>query len=458
MRYVAMALVAIPILLLAVVGLRYLVRGTPIRRVRTAGLHEAEVRVADPDFRAVLELLSHVSLAEGNTVEVMCCGDETYPRLFDDIGSARESLTVQMYYCRPGKLADRLHAALSDRARAGVRVLLLLDAFGSQDLSKEYVESLKRAGVEVARFRPVEWYALEKAYNRSHIRVVVVDSRVGYTGGFGIDDKWLGDGRSPDQWRDTNARFTGPAVRALQATFAAGWAEATGDLLTGRPFFEDAADGRDSGPNDDAGRDEGDYDDDGRADTGDGVRLVRDVRAGVMHCAPTVGSTIAERFLALVIGGAHRSLYVTNAYFVPDDGFVGMLAHAAERGVDVRILTAGPTTDVRSTRMAGRAKYERLLEAGVRIWEYRPTMIHAKTIVADACLGSVGTMNFDNRSMMFNDESNLVFHDARLGAMLGEVFARDLEFADEVTLEAFRRRPWTERVQERAFTMLTRIL
>ncbi len=440
MRYVAVALVAIPILLLALVGLRYLVRGTPIRRVRTAGLHEADVRVADPEFRAVLELLSQVSLAEGNSVELLCSGDDTYPRLFADLASARESVTVQMYYCRPGKLADRLRDVLADRAAAGVRVLLLLDAFGSQDLPKEYVESLERAGVTVARFRPVEWYALEKAYNRSHIRVVVVDSRIGYTGGFGIDDKWLGDGRSPDQWRDTNVRFTGPAVRALQATFAAGWAEATGDLLTGRPFFVDAADGR------------------GDDLAGDGVNVVHDVRAGVMHCAPTVGSTIAERFLALVIGGANRTLYVTNAYFVPDDGFVGMLVHAAERGVDVRILTAGPTTDVRSTRIAGRARYEELLGAGVRIWEYSPTMMHAKTIVADACLGSVGTMNFDNRSMVFNDESNLVFHDARLGATLNEVFARDLEFSDEVTLEAFRRRPWTERVQERAFTTLTRIL
>ena len=175
MRYVVLALVAIPILVLALVGVRYLTRGTPIRRVRSASLHEPDVRVSDPDFRAVLELLSHVHLSAGNSVELLCCGDETYPRLFDDIGSARESVTVQMYYCRPGKLADRLHATLTERARAGVRVLLLLDAFGSQDLEPEYVESLKRVGVEVAQFRPVEWYALEKAYNRSHIRVVVVD-------------------------------------------------------------------------------------------------------------------------------------------------------------------------------------------------------------------------------------------------------------------------------------------
>ena len=458
MRFVVLALAAIPVLLLALVGLRYLVRGTPIRRVRSAGLHEPEVRVSDPDFRAVLELLSHVHMTPGNSIELLCCGDETYPKLFDDLAAARESVTVQMYYCRPGVLADRLHATLVDRAQAGVRVLLLLDAFGSQDISREWVESLERAGVEVAQFRPVEWYALEKAYNRSHIRVVVVDSRIGYTGGFGIDDKWLGDGRSEDHWRDTNARFTGPAVRALQATFAAGWAEATGDLLTGRPFFEDASDGRDSGPNDDEGTGEGDYDEGRRPALGDGERIVHDVRAGVMHCAPTVGSTIAERFLALVIGGAHRTLYVTNAYFVPDEGFVGLLAHAAERGVDVRILTAGTSTDVRSTRYAARARYERLLSAGVRIWEYRPTMIHAKTIVADACLGSVGTMNFDNRSMVFNDESNLVFHDARLGAALHDVFDRDLAYADEVTLDAFRRRPWTERAQERLFTTLTRIL
>jgi cardiolipin synthase len=445
MRIVAWLLVAIPVLLLAVIGLRYLVRGTPVKRVRTARLNEAQPAVTDPDFQRVLELLSQLQLEPGNRAHILCSGDETYPLLFDDIAAARRSITLQMYYCKPGKVADRFHAVLTERARAGVKVLCLFDAFGAQSLSREYMDSLRAAGCEVATFRPVQWYALEKAYNRSHIRVVVVDAEVAYTGGFGIDDKWLGDGRHPDQWRDTNVRFTGPAVAGLQATFAAGWAEATGDLLTGPPFFDDAGD------------------DDAVARPDDRVRspgpdAAHEMVAGVMHCAPTVGSTTAERFLALAIGGARRSLYVTNAYFVPDEGFVHLLAHAAQRGVDVRVLTAGDSTDVRSTRFAGRARYEPMLRAGVRIWEYQPTMIHAKTLVADGCLASIGTMNFDNRSMVFNDESNVVAQDDRMGRALHEVFERDLEHSAEVTLERFLRRPWTDRVQERIFVLLTRIL
>ncbi|HEU4629628.1 MAG TPA: phospholipase D-like domain-containing protein [Gemmatimonadaceae bacterium] len=445
MRVVAWLLVAVPVLVLSLIGLRYLVRGTPIRRVRTAVLHEAQPAVADPDFRRVVALLSQLQLAPGNRAQILCSGDETYPLLFDDLASATRSITVQMYYCKPGKLADRFHAILTERARAGAKVLCLFDAFGAQDLSDEYLASLRAAGCEVASFRPVQWYALEKAYNRSHIRVVVVDARVAYTGGFGIDDKWLGDGRHKDQWRDTNVRFTGPAVAGLQATFAAGWAEATGDLLTGPPFFDGTGDDDAVAPVDPSVRTTG----------GDEAR---ELLAGVMHCAPTVGSTTAERFLALTIGGSRHSLDITNAYFVPDAGFTDLLARAARRGVRVRILTAGEATDVRSTRFAGRAHYEPLLRAGVRIWEYQPTMVHAKTIVADGCLVSIGTMNFDNRSMVFNDESNFVALDDQLGRAMHDVFDRDLTHAREVTLEAFLRRPWSDRVQERIFTLLTRIL
>jgi cardiolipin synthase len=461
MRTLAWSLAALPVLLLAFIGLRYLVRGTPVARVRRSPLHDAQTDVSDPEFRRTVALLTHVRLEEGNRLELLSCGDETYPRLFRDLADAERSITIQMYYCKPGEVADRLHAVLVDRARAGVRVLFLWDAFGAQSLSREYRETLEAAGVEVAVFRPVQWYALEKAYNRSHIRVVVVDARIAYTGGFGIDDKWLGDGRHDDQWRDTNVRFTGPAVDGLQATFAAGWAEATGDLLTGEPFFADGSAHTEGDPGEGPRAEDADIAERARrADdaAGDGVEMVADVVAGVMHSAPTVGSTIAERFLALAISGTKRSLYITNAYFVPDDGFTQMLAHAAQRGADVRILTAGPSTDVRSTRYAGRARYLELLEAGVRVWEYMPTMIHAKTIVADACLGSVGTMNFDNRSMVFNDESNLIFHDARVGRALHGIFEQDLRYAREITLDAFRRRPWMERVQERVFSIPSRIL
>jgi cardiolipin synthase len=429
MEYLVAVVLALPVVVLALIGFRFLTRGTPVRRVRAAQKGELPAS-GDPHFRTAVELHSRIKLTEGHEIEVLISGDETYPCLFDDLRAARESITLQMYYCHPGKLADEVHRILAERARAGVRVLFLHDAFGSAPMKERYFESLRAAGVEVAVFRPVRWYSLEQAYSRSHIRVAVIDGVIGYTGGFGIDDKWMGDGRQDGQWRDTNARFTGPAVLDHQATFAAGWAEATGELLAGEPFFPI-----------------------GRYGEPTGGQL-----AAVMHSAPAVASSIAERFLAVSIAAARRTLYVTNAYFVPDDDFCRMLAEAAERGVDVRVLTAGKHNDVKSTRYAGRARFDSLLSSGVRIFEYAPTMIHAKTLVVDGLWSSIGTMNFDNRSMSFNDETNLVSLDERLGARMTEIFLADLEYSREVTLEEFRRRPVHERLMERGVSMVSRML
>jgi cardiolipin synthase len=226
---------AIVLLLLALVGILYLTRGTPVATVRTFG--GAPPAVGDPLFRRTVELLAGMSLEQGNAIDVLVSGDQTYPPLWEDLRSAKKSITVQFYYSMPGQVATQLKDILIERARAGVEVLFLRDAFGSQRLTDEYQDSLVQAGVRVALFRPPRWYQLDKAAHRSHIRVVVVDGHVGYTGGFGLDDKFLGNGRVEGSWRDTNVRFLGPAVMQLQATFAAGWAEATGELLTGDVFF-----------------------------------------------------------------------------------------------------------------------------------------------------------------------------------------------------------------------------
>src|SRR5687767_7711235 len=231
--YTLVALVTLVLSALALTGLRYLTRGTPVARVSGVEGNRGLPKTDDEMFCRTIELLTHSDLSRGHDVSLCLNGDGTYDRLFQDLESARETITLQLYYCQPGKVADRFADVLRARAKAGVRVMFLLDAFGSAKLEEDYVESLAASGVEVAKFRPVRWYALEKAYARSHIRVVVVDGRVAYTGGFGMDDKWLGDGRHENQWRETNVRFTGPAVLQLQATFAAGWAEATGELLTG---------------------------------------------------------------------------------------------------------------------------------------------------------------------------------------------------------------------------------
>jgi cardiolipin synthase A/B len=414
---------------LALVGILDAVRDTPIRTVRALGDGEPPA-VADPLFLDTLELLGRTVLQAGHQVEFFCNGDQTYPQLWADLRSARRSITVQMYYCTPGRMADMLREVLTERASAGVKVFFLYDAFGSS-LPKRYISALRQAGVETAALRPFSLTSLNKLAHRSHMRVVVVDGRLGYTGGFGIDDKWFGNGREKGQWRDTTTRFIGPAVRQLQAAFAACWAEATGQLLTGPLLFPEI---------------------------GSGAANENGVLAGILHASPSVGSTEAERFLALSIAGARKTLYITNSYFVPDADFRRMIADAARRGVDTRVLTAGPETDVKSTLYAGRARYEELLAAGVRIYEYQATMMHAKTLVVDSTWIAVGSMNADNRSLSFNEEANLLALDSQLGATLDRMFFDDLAHSDQIVLAEFRKRPWPTRLLEYGAHAMWRVL
>ena len=411
---------------MALIGFMGAVKTTPVDSVGTFG-DGMPPRIGDESFRTAVELLSHTTLEDGHEVDIFINGDQTYPRLWDDLRSAREYITLQLYYCEPGRMAEEFREILCERAKAGVKVLCLFDAFGST-FSEEYVRRLREAGVRVESFRPLSVMKLHHAQNRAHIRVVCVDGRVGWTGGFGIADKWYGNGRDEGQWRDSNVRFIGAAVHQLQATFVTCWAEATGDLLVGEKIFP-AVQARDGG-----------------------------VVAGVMHGSATVGSSPAERFFALSIASAQERLWITNSYFVPDKDFRRMIADAARRGVDTRVLTAGEHTDVKSTLYAGRARYEELLEAGVRIYEYRNTMMHAKTVVVDGAWGAVGSMNADNRSLSFNEETVLMMLDRTVGETLERQFTEDLAHADEIDLATFRRRGAWDRLKEHVTHGVWRVL
>lgn len=429
MSYAAIALrwaaVAV-VLVIALIGFLFLTRGTAVRHVRGVGADGAPVSPEEPQFPLSVAVLTGTVLSSGNRVELALNGDGTFPRLWEDLRSARRSITLQMYYGMPGRVADTLRTILLERAAAGVRVFLLYDAFGTQDIPAADVAALRKGGVHAVPFRPLRLSTLYVLQNRSHIRGIVIDGRVGWTGGFGIDDKWLGDGHTHGGWRDTNVRFEGPAVRQLQAAFAAAWTEATGTLVTGRMTLE-----REPG----------------------GVAL-----AGLLYASPTLGSTAAERFLAMSIAGARKTLYVTNAYFAPDENFVQLLGDAARRGVDVRLVLAGPRTDVRLARTAGRARYARLLGAGVRIYEWQPTTLHAKTFVADGRWTSIGSMNFDNRSLALNDEVTLMVLDPGVGQTMDSLFLDDLRYCTEITAAQFGRRPWTEHLGEWAANLITRVL
>jgi cardiolipin synthase len=414
------------VLLLAWIGFLHLTRGTAVRHVRGVGADGAPVGVSEPHFPLSIALLTGTPLLAGNRVEVALNGDGTYARLWDDLRSATRSITLQLYYGNSGRVADTLHEILIERAAAGVRVFVLYDAFGMLDMPREQVALLRNSGVRVEPFRPLRLSALHLAQNRSHARGIVVDGRVGWTGGFGIDDKWLGDGHSNGSWRETNVRFEGPAVRQLQAAFAAAWTEATGVLFTGRATLSEHASGVTS--------------------------------AGLLYATPALGSTTAERFIATSIAGARTSLYITNSYFAPDDNMVELLVAAAGRRVDVRLLTAGPRTDVRTVRFAGRALYERLLQAGVRIYEWQPSPLHAKVFVADSLWSTIGSMNLDNRSLALNDETTLMILDAEIGRQIMAIFQDDLRHAKEITLGEFRQRSWLERPLELGAGFLIRLL
>jgi cardiolipin synthase len=413
----------------ALIGILSLTRGTPVKAVVVISENGSLPRIGDSLFSRSMELYTGLHLTNGNAVEQANNG-EVYTRLWKDLRAAQKTITVQMYYSQPGMVADTMAAILKERAKAGVRVLLVLDAFGSMNLSEEWADSLRAAKVEIGLLRQLHWYTLHNASDRSHVRVVVVDGEIGYTGGFGLADYWLGDGRHRGQWRDSNVRFEGPAVMGLQAAFAAAWAECTGELIAGDTFFPKKA----------------------FTDVDGGVQ------AGILFTSPTTGSTAAERFNALSIASARKTLYVTNSYFVPDDDFRRLLVDARTRGVDVRILTVSHQTDVKTTWWAGRSRYAELLKGGVRIYEYEPAMMHSKTFIVDGMWGSVGSMNFDNRSLAFNNESNLVFLDSTQGALMNATFMDDLTRSEEIKLAEFRRRPWLRRMLERGAGLLSRLL
>ena len=428
-KRVAVVLGILLVTVLALIGILSITRGTPVRSVVAVGDRDGPPPIGDSLFARSAELYTGLHLTSGNVVEQVNNG-EVYTRLFQDLHNAKRTITLQNYYSQPGKVADSIAAILKERAHAGVRVMLVLDAFGSQNLSEKWADSLRAAHVELGLLRQLHWYTLHNATDRSHVRAMVIDGEIGYTGGFGFADYWLGDGKHAGQWRDSNVRFVGPAVMELQAAFASAWAECTGELIAGDTFFPRKS----------------------------FTTVPGGVNAGLFFSSPTTGSTPAERFNALTIASARHTLYVTNSYFVPDDDFRRLLMQARKRGVDVRILTVGAKTDVKSTWWAGRSRYEELLKSGIRIYEYQPSMIHSKTFIADGIWGTIGSMNFDNRSLAFNNESNLVFLDPVQGAELDSTFFDDLSRSQEIILSEFQKRPWYKHVIENGAALLSRLL
>lgn len=392
---------------------------TSIRVLQPLG-QDTVPSVDSPLFRSVLAAYTQTAMVPGNRVELLVDGPATMARLDQDLRAATRSIVVQNYYCEPGAVTTWLQTRLAERARAGVAVYFLRDGFGCNSLTRGWLDSLRSAGAEVATLRPVRWWAMHESMHRSHVRIVAIDGRVGYVGGFGFADQWIARDGKPT-WRETAARFTGPAVAQLSGAFAIGWANATRSLLTGE--FAAAA----PVPTSDSG-----------------------AAAGVMFTQRAFGTPVPERFLALALAGARRRVYIANSYFVPNPDLRAWLVAAARRGVDVRVLVPGREIDIPFSHWAARSVYPELLGGGVRIYEYLPAMMHAKTILIDETFVSIGSLNLDNLSLRINDEAVLQVQDRALASAMAEQFALDLMQSREVTPIVLAERSLFERLMTAA--------
>lgn len=377
----------------------------------------------DPQFRRSMSVLLGPPMLEGNRVQALLNGEQIFPAMLGAIQGARESITFETFIYWSGDIGDRFAEALAERSRAGVKVHVLLDWVGTMKMEERYLKQMHDAGVEVERYHKPHWSHLARLNQRTHRKLLVVDGRIGFTGGVGIADEWDGHAQDEKHWRDTHFRVEGPVVAQMQAVFTDNWIKATGRVLHGERYFPalGPADGQ---------------------------------PAQMFSSSPTGGSESMHLMYLMAITAARHTIHLSSSYFVPDDLAVQALADAARRGVKVRIITPGPLIDADTVRRASRARWGPLLEAGVEMAEYQPTMFHCKVLVVDSLLVSVGSTNFDNRSFRLNDEANLNVLDTTFARRLVDVFEADWARSHPVTLEAWRERPLQEKLIEHAAALL----
>jgi len=380
--------------------------------------------VEDRQFLRSMNVLLGPQLMPGNRARALLNGDQIFADMLAAIRGARRSITFETYIYWSGAIGGQFTEALIERAQAGVKVHLLYDALGSQRIDHKAIERMRVAGVEVGVYNPVRWHTLVKMNNRTHRKILVVDGRIGYTGGAGIADEWSGNAQDRDHWRDTHFRLEGPAVAQMQAAFMENWIEITGQVLHGEAYFPELAEA--------------------------GGQL-----AQFFIASPGGGGESMQLMYLMSIAAAKRAIRLSAAYFVPDDNEVRMLAAAASRGVKVQIIAPGMQTDSPAVRRASRSTWGELLRAGVEIYEFEPTFFHCKVMVVDDLWVSVGSTNFDTRSFSTNDEANLNVYDRQFALAQVKIFDQDLKRSRRITLEAWEARPWAEKLWERTLGLLS---
>ncbi|HVT43892.1 MAG TPA: cardiolipin synthase [Thermoanaerobaculia bacterium] len=400
---------------------RYPIPSFPLvrRRIPLRYHMKHQFPIADLGFVQTMHALTGSPLQPGNRVEVLKNGVRIFPSMLAAIRSAKQTINMEEYIYWDGETGRVFAEALAERARAGVQIKLILDAVGSSSMSEALIDFLERNGIDIEWYHPIRWYTLSRANHRTHRKLLIVDGRIGFTGGAGIADEWQGDADAPDHWRETHVRVEGPAVTQLQFAFMDNWVKSRGEILTGLTYFP-------------------------------AVEPIGDHRVHVIKSSPSEGSSTAKLLYIISIVSAVRSIYINNAYFIPDTDTIRALSGAVRRGVDVKVVVPGRTVDVPIARYASRLLYERLLRRGIRIFEYQGTMMHAKTMVVDGLWSTIGSSNFDARSFRLNDEVNVNIYDEGVARQMETMFEEDLERSVEITLLRFGRRPWFSRVKETA--------
>jgi cardiolipin synthase len=372
------------------------------------------LRPDSDEFVYVLQSTCQAAIHRHNRVDIFTNGAQFYPAMRDAILSAEMSVNLEAYIFQPGEAADMLVEAMIARAQAGVEVRVVLDAIGSSYLRNSAARRLAAHGCRVAFYQPITWYRLHRLNNRTHRELLVVDGRIAFTGGAGVADWWYKPVHGPT-WRDTMARIEGPVAAAVQGTFTENWLEACGEILTGPRHWPAIAA---AGPA--------------------GAMLVKS--------SPADRATPSRVVFQMLIEGAVASIDISTPYFLPDKACRRALVRAAQRGVQVRVIVPGQHTDQRWVRLTSRRLYRELLEAGVRIYEYRPAMTHVKAVMVDGVWAMIGTTNIDNRSFEHNDEVNVAFREQGVTARLCQDFEADCAASDEVTLEMWFARPAFEKI------------
>ena len=378
---------------------------------------ESAHAAADPQFPAYVAALLNTQATGGNAYTVLANGDQIFPSMLTAIAGAKRRISFETYIYEKGSVGEQFTAALEAAAKRGVQVILITDAMGSKKIPKEWRERLLAAGARMGEFGQPKWYSLEELNYRTHRKILVIDGAIGFTGGVGVADHWLGNADSKEHWRDMMVRIEGPAARLMEGVFTENLIETLGPIAP----IVDPPPIVPPGPRD---------------------------SAMVLSSSPSGGANALKRMYMLSIAAARRTLDICSPYFLTDESSRWELAQAVGRGVRIRILVEGDITDAKPVKYSSRDAYQQLMEQGIEIYEYQPTMMHTKSMIVDGIWSMVGSANFDNRSLELNDEMNIAVSDPELAARLVKDFEQDLQRAKKLDVNEWRRRNVLEKIRE----------